>query len=426
MAKNNLFIKLLIGCLSVVPGLTVHASAGDLTSVVDGNNRFALDIYRYLSVSDEQKEKNIFFSPLSLSTALAMTYAGARGETELQMAKVLHFELSQATLHRAFAGLLPRMQSQRGYQFAVANALWGQKQYPFLKSFTKNATKYYKAGVQSLDFVNDAEGARQVINKWVEEATLNKIRELIKPGIINQFTRLVLTNAVYFKGNWVSPFDPAQTHYRAFIPNDPSNPNESNLGSRMSGVDIAKPNELPQVPMMSQENSFAYYKDDEVQVLELPYQGERLSMLVILPSLNLRKVEAMLTPELLDKWIRSMSEEKVGVYLPQFKMTCDFSISSVLSQMGMPVAFDPIKSDYSGMADGEGLCLTEVLHKAFVEVNEAGTEAAAATAVVVRITGVPRTPQFFANRPFIFMIRDNSSGVLLFMGRVMNPLDTGE
>lgn len=400
----------------VVPGpsasgnsgaLRVPPSAGDEASVVSGNNRFAFDLYQQFNDGAIQKSKNMFFSPISLSTALAMTFSGARMETESQMAKVLHFELNQNQLHPAFASLMARMQGGKGYQLVVANALWPQKEYPFLKDFMDIGTRYYQAGVQALDYAGDTEGARGTINRWVEQKTQNKIKELIKPDILTALTRLVLTNAVYFKGSWDTQFDPARTRSMAFRISD---------------------SQTVDVPMMYQSSSLPYYEDDVLQVLELPYAGKELSMLVVLPSREsgMAKVEAMLSAGSMEKWVSSLKEEKVEVFLPKFRMTCDYALNPVLTRMGMPDAFDVLKADFSGMTGNKQLYIAAVIHKAFVDVNEEGTEAAAATAVVVATKSISINPQFRADRPFVFVIRDKKTGIILFMGRVMNPLDAGE
>ena len=283
MRKISLILSIV--CLLSVCGPLVQqgsvsaapASAGDMAAVVSGNNSFALEMYRALSEGTGQKGKNLFFSPFSLSSALAMTYAGARTETEAQMAKVMHFDLKQQDLHPAFSTLLGRMQGRTGYLLFVANALWPQKDYPFLPDFMQTGTSYYKAGLQPLDYVGDAGGARLVINKWVEDHTQNKIKNLIGLNVLTPLTRLVLTNAIYFKGNWDTQFDPKSTRPMSFRLSD--------------GQSV-------QVPMMYLDKTFSYMEGDMFQMLELPYVGKELSMVIILPSreAGIEKVETLLTP----------------------------------------------------------------------------------------------------------------------------------
>jgi serpin B len=391
---------------TTVPGAT--APEGSVASVVTGNNNFAFDVYRALSSREDQKGKNLFLSPFSISSALAMTYAGARSETEAQMARVMHFELKQSRLHPAFSALLARMQGKEGYQLSIANALWPQKEYPFRDDFMRTGTVSYQGGIQALDYQTNTEGSRQIINQWVEQKTQDKIKELIPPGALNQLTRLVLTNAIYFKGKWDKQLNTANTAPVVFW---------------LNGT------ETVMVPMMSQTERVSYFQNDTLQMLELPYAGKELSMVVLLPERNLRigNLELMLSATTVERWMSSMTQQEVRVNLPRFKTTCSYDLSSELIKMGMTDAFNPSKADFSAMTAKDSLYISQVLHKTFVEVNEEGTEAAAATAVVVRVRGTtPLGYQFRADRPFIYLIRDRTTGCILFLGRVMNPLLTGE
>jgi len=378
--------------------------------VKSGNNAFALDLYGKLS----EQEGNLFFSPYSISTALAMTYAGARGNTAAQMAEVMHFNLPQEWLHPAFGTLIlylqVRQQQEGGYELAVANALWGQKGYPWLNEFLELTRENYGAGLrlQEVDFAGDTEGARQTINDWVEEETREKILELLQEGDINVETALVLTNAIYFKGDWASRFKENRTRPGPFTLSD---------GSKV------------EVPMMHQTEEFGYMETDGLQALELPYAGEELSMLVLLPREieGLAELEESLTVVKLDEWLGALREREVDVYLPRFKMVSRFELSEVLKALGMTDAFDPQNADFTGMMaprDIEGpLWISMVIHKAFVDVNEEGTEAAAATAVIMQGLDGPEEPAIFrADHPFLFLIRDNASGSILFMGRVIDPV----
>jgi serpin B len=366
---------------------------------VQGNTEFALDLYQKLRTT----EGNLFFSPYSISTALAMTYAGARGDTEVQIAQALHFLLDQKQLHPAFALLEAKLGEvgKKGHvQLRVANTLWPQKGYAFLEEFLASTKQYYGVMITSVDYGN-AEAARHTINVWVEEKTESKIKDLIPPGVFDNLTRLVLVNAIYFRGNWACQFDQSLTSVAPFwVTSD----------------------EQVQVPMMTQTHEFRYGEDNGLQVLELPYAGDDLSMLVLLPREigGLAKLEESLTVGNLDTWTRNLSETEVVVFLPRFEMTFPFRLDGTLKSMGMVDAFSG-KADFSGM-DKEPLFISAVLHKAFVVVNEQGTEAAAATAAFVSL-GLPSPPPIFrADRPFVFLIRENSTGNTLFLGRVVNPV----
>lgn len=370
-------------------------------AIQDSNNQFALDLYARL----RGQPGNLFFSPYSISTALAMTYAGARGETERQMAEVLRFTLPQGLLHHAFSQLqldLNERGEKGAYELTVSNALWGQKGYKFLKEFLDVIKTNYESGFNEVDFITDAEAVRQTINKWVENKTNNKIKDLIGPGVLDSLTRLVLTNAIYFKGNWARQFDKDKTKESPF--------------SLSSGEKI-------NIPMMNQKAEFNYMENEDFQGLELPYVDNELSMFILLPREigGMGELEKLFNKENLSDWLEKFNKREVIVSVPKFQMTSQFSLASVLSSMGMIDAFSG-KADFSGMAGKRDLFISAVIHKAFVDVNEEGTEAAAATAVAIRATSIgPQIPVFRADHPFIFFIRDNKSESILFMGRVMNP-----
>ena len=375
----------------------------DKDSVVEGNHQFTFDLYSRVGKDDG----NLFFSPFSISTALAMTCAGARGNTETQMAQTLHFSLGQGRLHPGYSVLMQELQAeptQSGFELSIANALWGQSGYEFHKEFIDITRDYYDAGFKEADFVKNAEQARATINRWVEEKTRDKIKELIKPGILTDLTRLVLTNAIYFKGKWMSQFKKERTGLEPF--------------ELMSGEKV-------EVPMMSQTREFHYSEDETRQVLEMPYEGGKLSMAVLLPKerKGLKELEGLLKAENFNHWVSTLQKQEVIVSLPKFRMTSEFLLSEALKSLGMTDAFDAA-ADFSGMTpDPVGLYISEVIHKTFVDVNEEGTEAAAATAVVVRATAalLEFRPVFRADHPFIFIIRDKSSDSILFIGRVMDP-----
>ena len=350
-----------------------------------------------------------------------MTYAGAVGETSEQMARALHFPTSDEVLSEInvtgnpmtpeeFAGVFGEIikdLNARGdrekYELRVANALWGQKSYRFLPSFTSRVETAYGGKLQELDFVRAAEQARQTINRWVEKQTNDKIRDLIPAGVLDAMTRLVLTNAIYFKGKWAHPFEEKRTREAPFTLTD---------GSKTP------------VDMMHQTERFGYAETDALQVLEMPYAGDELSLVILLPRKTdgLTAMEEELTPEHVETWLAQIRRREVIVSVPKFKLTSKFNLERLLGSMGMPLAFSR-GADFSGMTGAPDLFISAVIHQAYVDVNEEGTEAAAATAVTMKLTsiGPTRTPAFRADHPFIFMIRDKTSGSILFLGRIMNP-----
>lgn len=395
----RLLCTLIFAVCMLVAGSTAHAAPNDRDVLVAGNTAFAFDLYKQLV--KEKADTNVFFSPISISTALAMTYAGARGNTEKEMAQALRFDLTQKRLHPAYEQLLSGLKGNRSYQLAIANRLWGQKGYKFLPDFLKTAATNYQGGFQELDFIGSTEPSRETINAWIEEKTNKKITNLLVRGDITVATRLVLTNAIYFKGSWAAKFDPKQTREAPFY-----------LLAGAAG----------KADMMMQKGRFNYLEQELFQLLELPYAGEKLSMIVLLPKkgVDFRKVEQMLSPDSLRRWRASMQEEDVVVFLPRFKTTMRFVINGELADLGMKDAFNEA-ADFSGMTGRRDLYISLVIHKAFVDVNEEGTEAAAATAVVMSTKSMQRDAMFRADRPFIFAILDKESGSVLFLGRLMNP-----
>ena len=399
-------------CIFLLQDFTLADQKGekqtsDVNNVVAGNTEFALQLYSKLA--DEKKNENLFFSPYSISTALAIVYGGARGNTEKQMADCLHFSLPQEQLHPAFANLEKRLNEggKKGeYELNVANALWGQKGEPFREEFLELVKGCYGGGLTQLDFSSSqmAEEARKIINAWVEQKTKDKIKELIAKGQVDGAT-LVLTNAIYFKGKWEREFDKKNTTDAPFT---------------------ISANKKVNVPMMNLKENLKYADDEGLQILEMPYKGKDLSMVVLLPKKadGLAELEKALTAEKIQRWLGKLQKREVIVYLPKFKMTWGAAdLSKILTEMGMPDAFSS-KADFSGITKPP-LFISLVLHKAFVEVNEEGTEAAAATAVVMLKSAMPApTPVFRADRPFVFMIKDNSTASILFMGKVCNPLQS--
>jgi serpin B len=397
--------------LCLVPFLALAAtSAGpplpgastNMRTLTQDNNAFDFDLYQRLSA----KDGNLFYSPYSISTALAMTSAGARGETAAQMAKVLHHSLDAKLLHPAFAELIREINGNgtpRDFQLHVAQSLWGDTSLTVRPDFQSLLQSNYGARLSQLDFQGQSEQARQQINRWVEERTNDKIKELLREGDISSTTRMVLVNAIYFKAAWQHQFLKAATQ------------EDAEFQTASNKVKAA---------MMQQTEVFKYAEEAGLQALELPYKGGELSMVVLLPREKdgLAKLEQSLTPARLDSWLGKLASRRVKVALPRFKIEDRFDLGGLLSAMGMPLAFTP-QADFSGMSTTEKLLISRVIHQAFVNVDEAGTEAAAATAVLMRLAGPPPLPavDFRADHPFFFLIRHNHTGSILFQGRVANP-----
>ncbi len=361
-------------------------------------NSFGLDLYRVLS----GKEGNIFFSPFSISTALAMTYLGADGNTALQMKQVLHFE--DEGLHESFSKLIASLNKPaEGYKLSIANALWVQRNYPLLETFLRDIDSYYRAPVNTVDFVTDLDNSIRKVNDWIEEKTAGKIKNMLTRDDVDSLTRLILTNAIYFKGKWKMPFDEKLTKKDFFYENETTK---------------------VEVDMMELTEKFEYYEDDQVQVLKLPYAGSSLSMLIVLPkvSVKLMELEKDLTKEKIEQWLKNLSETRVQLFLPRFKIQQRLSMKETLMKMGM---IDPFtdRADFSKIDGTRKLKIQNVIHQAFVEVNEEGTEAAAATAVTMGIKmAMPVMPVIFrADRPFMFFIQEETSNTILFMGRLQKP-----
>jgi serpin B len=381
-------------------------SPSDQALLVEGNSAFAFNLYQQL----KGEEGNLFYSPYSISLALAMTYAGARGETAEQMADTLNFMLGQDSLHPAFNWLDAELASRgegaqskdgEGFRLNIANAIWGQKDYEFLPVFLDVLAENYGAGLRILDFMNEAEQSRVAINDWVSDQTNGRIKDLIPQGVIKELTRLVLTNAIYFNAAWKYPFEKQATTNGPFYLLD---------GGRAT------------VPMMSQTELFGYAAGEGYQSIELPYDGDELSMLVLLPdSGNFESFEAGLQAQQVGDIISNLQPTEVALAMPRFEFQSEFSLKNTLGEMGMPDAFSD-EADFSGMDGRGGLYISAIVHKAFVAVDEAGTEAAAATAVVMDRCAMPDQPvEVTLDRPFIFLIRDIQTGTILFVGRVLDP-----
>jgi serpin B len=384
-----------------------NVSSADETALIEGNSAFAFDLYQALR---EEKDGNLFYSPYSISIALAMTYAGARGETEQQMADTLHFNLSQVNLHPAFnkldieldeRGQGAQGKDDKGFRLNIVNAIWGQKDYTFLPTFLDVLSENYGAGLRILDFMNETEKSRVTINDWVSDQTEARIKDLIPQGVIDAATRLVLTNAIYFNAAWQFPFDEDMT--------------ENSFFHLLDGGQVT-------VPMMKQSESFGYTAGEGYQSIELLYDGGELSMVILLPETGqFESFAQSLNAQTVADIINDLGHAQVTLTMPRFKFDSDFSLKDTLAGMGMPVAFSG-DADFSGMTGNRALLISDVIHKAFVSVDEAGTEAAAATAVVMRESSSPiQQANVTVDRPFIFLIRDIKTGAVLFVGCVVDP-----
>lgn len=367
--------------------------------VVDANNQFALELYTELSKNGKE---NIFYSPYSISAALAMTYEGAKGETKDEIKSVFHFP-EDSTLRPNFAKIYNDInKNEEDYELRTGNALWVQKDYPFLEDYINIVVKYYGGKASNLDFVKETEKSRQTINSFIEEQTNNKIKDLIPKGVLDYLTRLVLTNAIYFKGTWQWEFNPKNTEEVDF---------------KITPTDIVK---VPMMYMKPEKAKFNYADLEDLQILELPYKGEKISMLILLPKDNLEDIQP-LTIEKLKEWKSQMKKETLDeIYLPKFEFDTKYFMKEILSDMGMPTAFE-MDADFSGMDGTKSLYIKEVIHQAYVKVDEKGTEAAAATGVVMELTSIMPKNIFRADHPFIFIIQQNDTGNILFLGRVNDP-----
>ncbi|KAM3860306.1 serpin peptidase inhibitor, clade B (ovalbumin), member 1, like 3 [Diretmus argenteus] len=412
----------------------------------EANATFSLALFKQLSEND--KTANVFYSPFSISSALAMVMLGAGGNTATQMSetlcftkaerpgqegagqqqmmmqqqqqisklpefllKTLKFQRAEGDVHTDFAKLMSELNKPGvPYALSLANRLYGEQSYQFVEEFLTGTRKHYNAELESVDFKTDAEAARANINSWVEKQTQDKIKDVLVKGVVDNMTRLVLVNAIYFKGNWDKQF-------------------KENL-TRDSQFRLNK-NESKPVKMMHQKAKFplTFIPEANCQILELPYKGKDLSMLIFLPNemeddtTGLEKLENELTYENFVEWTRPdmMDTIEVQVGLPRFKMEEKYDLKDVLTSMGMVDAFDHAMSDFSGMSPANDLVLSKVVHKAFVEVNEEGTEAAAATAAIMMMRCAMMPAAFIADHPFLFFIRHNPSMSILFAGRYCSP-----
>ena len=368
---------------------------------VQANTAFTIDLFRKLA----DQGGNVFFSPYSIMNCLAMAYAGAKGNTEKEMAKVLHLSSKGPLLHQSFKDLYRRfkeIQSKKSLILKIANALWIQSDYKLKQDFTSLCRNYYASDLFYVNYEKDPERCRLKINKWIAKKTKNKIREILQPNSIDDLTRLILTNAIYFRGSWLKQFDNFNTKDDIFW---------------------QTPERKLKTKMMFQMGYFGYKETADLQVLEMPYVGEDLSMIILLPRAQdgLSKLEEQLSVETLREWIFSPRDGEVKVFLPRFKINSRYSLNSALTSLGMEEAFTN-RADFSGMEEKLKHWISKIVHKSFIKVYEEGTEAAAATAVSYTVgLSIGQIPEFRADHPFLFIIRENRIKCILFMGRVWEP-----
>lgn len=393
-----LSLLLLAGCRcdeQIIP-----VEGGRAVDAAHSVNEFAVDLYRELAAGDG----NLFFSPTSISTALAMTWAGTAGGTAEEAAVVLHLGSDRQQVLADYSQLLAGLAgNDTTFTLNVANRLWGQTGLPFHSSYLTEIQKHFGGGFESSDFRVDPEKERLAINHWVAKQTADKIQDLLPAGTIDRNTRLVLTNAVYFLGNWLFPFPYDRTSDEEFHLAD---------GSTMT------------VPTMKLKKHLPYFSNVDLAMVALPYVGDDLEFLVVLPNGNssLPEIEASLTADGLKEDMETMTRHEVDVWLPRLDLSQAFNLNSALKRLGLRRAFIEDQADFSGMTDQKGLFISSVVHKSFLKVDEQGTEAAAATGVTIGLTSMPM-PQtmFVADHPFLFLIRQKDTGVILFMGRLEDP-----
>lgn len=367
-------------------------------------NKFTFDLYR--QVAAERGHRNLFISPYSVTSALAMTYAGARGVTEQQMEKVLSLS---PDIHKNIGALTNEINSvpQDIAQVSAANAVWPAKQEKILPEYAQTVRDYYNAGLTPLNYKANPESARQTINKWVEKQTQQRIKDIIAPGLLRKDTRMVLTNAIFFKSSWLEEFQAVNTTPRPFW--------------------VSPERSVNVLTMNRTGDNIGYANISDAEIVELPYKGGRFSMLVLLPDKksDIETLENSLSAEQLGKWTAAMTPRKVKIYLPKFKQENDYDLAQTLAEMGMPSAFSPGAADFSGITGMDDIYISNIIHKTFIEVAEEGTEAAAATAVIMMRTSMPAPDDgmvvFRAERPFIYLIKDNATGAILFIGRYARP-----
>jgi serpin B len=403
--KYSLNRALLTGTLGLLTIFPNGGQAAANSSLAEANNAFAIDLFKQATKPSE----NAVFSPYSISAAFAMAYAGAAGQTADQMQKVMHWSGPASKIAADFTALdqiLKDAQKSGALELSIANTLWPQKGFAFQKDYLAVLEGKFKTSLHEADFAKQPEAERSRINLWVEQQTKARIKDLLPPGSVSSLTRLVLANAIYFKAGWQTPFSTNSTRPAPFY--------------LAAGGSVS-------TPLMAKESNFRYALMPNFKILELPYQGNNLSMLVILPDATngLAELERELTSAKLEAWTRALRATEVSVFLPKFKLDFQLPLNAAMQALGMTDAFSQKDADFTGMTGKPDLFISQAMHKAFVEVNEEGTEAAAATGIVMNVRSAPRPqqkPVFRADHPFLYLIRHTGTGTILFLGRVTNPV----
>jgi len=380
-----------------------NATAESVSSLLESLNDFSFNFYRQIGDSEDG---NVFFSPYSIFVALSMAYEGARGNTATEMQNVLNVLQNDSATLGSFGRVYNLLnQNQVDYTISTANAFWAHQNYTFLSEYLGLLENFYMAEANELDFAKNVEAA-ETINNWIEEQTHDKIKDMIQPDMLSDYTKLVLTNAIYFKGLWAVPFNPDNTYETDF----------ELTSEETVKVDMMKSD--------NEESTFNYTETDDLQILELKYSGNDLSMIIILPKENnISIAESAINAVNLTNWRNNLGETEVNVEIPKFKFEKKYSLIDLLQKMGIIDAFIPWVANFSGMDGTKDLFIDKALHQSFIEVNEEGTEAAAATSIIMALTATPDQNEFIADHPFIFLIQHKETGALLFMGRVMNPAE---
>lgn len=396
------------------------ATAQGVNDIVKANNQFAIDLY---SEINKDSNENIFFSPWSISTAVAMAYEGARGETASEIQSVFHFPVDDSSRRFSYAKMLNTLNKASGkYKLHTVNAIWLQEDYPFLDEYKNTISRYYLGEIKNLDFVKNPSDSSFQINNFVSKNTNNKIKNIVSPGVFNNLTRTVLTNAIYFKGKWEHQFD-----------RDDTKPEDFTLES---GQKI----KIPMMRLIDQDLDFNYAESDGIQILEMPYQGDKISMLILLPRTDISnsrfreyenqaqissitELESILTEEKLQEWRNKLQSQAVYIYMPKYKFETSYRLTDYLKMMRLELPFKVGEANFSGMDGTNNLYISDILHNAYIDVYEEGTEAAAATVISggVQFVSNPKYAIFRADHPFIFIIQEKETGNIIFMGKVSDP-----
>ncbi|XP_022098741.1 leukocyte elastase inhibitor-like isoform X2 [Acanthaster planci] len=392
-----------------VTSINISGTSSDTDTqlnLAEANNRFAFHLYQTLT--EATASDNIVFSPMSISIAFGMTFLGARGNTANQMKEVLKFNLmEESRLHSSLSKLNSAIFDVHATRYILrkANRLFGQKDLDLRHQFLHDVQKHYGSSMASLDFVEDSEGSRQFINSWVSQETEEKIVDVLPPGHVNEMTRLVLVNAIYFKADWISKFDASKTFDQDFYFSE---------------------SEVIEVAMMHRKSKFNFAEDTSLRckIIELPYVGKKLSMVLILPE-EINGLDTLLkhfSNEKLLHFLNNLSNVTVDLAIPKFSLEETVFMNDVLHTMGMQDLFRQDKADLSGITGTKDLFVSTVVHRAFLEVNEEGSEAAAATAVTISARSISHTPEFIADHPFLFFIIDSKTKAIIFMGNYRKPV----